>query len=276
VVLDAAGGQGRVLALLARAADRYHLAGGVSDPVPLELVGAAWAEAGQAQTVVGQVGPATGLGERSLLRIIPAERLAQWAGSLLRPLSGEQQRLLETVLRSRTAAQAAGVLGLSRDVLRGQLRVISRALGADLDVAWVRALLLLALRAPVWEYGVPAEPVGLLDCPGWLVDVDLADRWARDLAAPLGGDLAMMLRVWLELRRRFKPAAAALGVHRSTLQRRVARAAALLEVDVDGSPVAWAEVYLALMTVRIAEPDAWPLPAGASERGNWVTRAGRR
>jgi purine catabolism regulator len=83
-------------------------------------------------------------------------------------------------------------------------------------------------------------------------DPERADAFARSLLAPLvehdrtrRGDLVASLRVWLAHHGQWDPAAAALGVHRHTLRRRMGLASDLLGRDLD-SPTVRSELWLAL------------------------------
>ncbi|MFD7286490.1 helix-turn-helix domain-containing protein, partial [Streptomyces sp. NPDC059863] len=147
---DAARDDGRVLRLVARSAERHGLLGGVADPAPLDLLAAAFTEAGQARAgaAVGRrLVPAAGLGDRALLRIIPPDRLAAWASSLLGPLTRPQRQALEGWLRTGSVGATAQMLGVSRGTTRSRLRAAGERLGG-LDTPLALARLSLALRAP--------------------------------------------------------------------------------------------------------------------------------
>lgn len=82
-----------------------------------------------------------------------------------------------------------------------------------------------------------------------------AAAFAASLLAPLvehdrtgRGDLVASLRAWLAHHGQWDPAAAALGVHRHTLRRRMATAADLVGRDLD-SPTVRSELWLALETI---------------------------
>lgn len=81
----------------------------------------------------------------------------------------------------------------------------------------------------------------------------LAPLVAADRAGP--GDLVTSLRTWLAHHGQWEPAAARLGVHRHTLRKRIARAAELLDRDLDSAGVR-AELWLALHPPR--RPDGPP------------------
>jgi purine catabolism regulator len=79
-----------------------------------------------------------------------------------------------------------------------------------------------------------------------------AAAFAGSVLAPLlrhdaerRGDLVSSLREWLAQHGQWDPAAARLGVHRHTQRARIAKAAALLERDLD-SPGVRAELWFAL------------------------------
>ncbi|MGW6460502.1 helix-turn-helix domain-containing protein [Streptomyces sp. NPDC055078] len=163
----AAADDGRALRLIARAAERHGLLGGVSDPAPLSMLATAWAEAGQARAGAAagrRLVPVTGLGDRALLRIIPADRLTAWAAALLSPLDPAHRRVLEAWLRSGSIGVTAQLLGISRGTVRSRLRSAAELLPAVLDSATVQAQLLVALRAPAESpvpdrRSVPESPV---------------------------------------------------------------------------------------------------------------------
>ncbi|MFI6698965.1 helix-turn-helix domain-containing protein [Streptomyces sp. NPDC050509] len=192
VLHDASGGQGWVLRLVARAARSHGLLAGVADPVPVDRIAGAWAEAGQARQEAGtgrRLVPAAWLGHGALARIVPADRYAAWAARLLLPVDAEQRRVLEYWLRSASVGDTAEALGISRGTVRARLRAAARLLEADLDRPRVRAELLIALRAPA----AGAVPVGggegvagrVLD----LVEPDVPRHWALGTVEPLGDGL---------------------------------------------------------------------------------------
>ena len=104
-----------------------------------------------------------------------------------------------------------------------------------------------ARSRPVTAFDQLAAP-GL----GSLLDPGSTRAFAESLLAPLAaadragaGDLVGSLRVWLAHHGQWEPAAAALGVHRHTLRKRVRRAEDLLARDLD-DPGTRAELWLAL------------------------------
>ena len=85
-----------------------------------------------------------------------------------------------------------------------------------------------------------------------LLDPDGTRAFADSLLGPLvaadragAGDLVESLRVWLAHHGQWEPAAAALGVHRHTLRKRVRRVQDLLGRDLD-EPGTRAELWVAL------------------------------
>lgn len=87
---------------------------------------------------------------------------------------------------------------------------------------------------------------------GSLLEPAATRAFAESLLAPLGaadragtGVLVESVRVWLAHHGQWEPAAAALGVHRHTLRKRVRRAAVLLGRDLD-EPGTRAELWVAL------------------------------
>lgn len=278
IVLGGTDGDGWVLALMARCADRYGLTGGVADPVPVPLLGPAWAEAGQAQQLAGrgQVAPAMRLGERSLFHAVDPRHAALWAATLLRPLDARARLLLEVYLRG-TVTGTAAELGISRNSVRTAVNDIAGLLGTDLRDPVVRARVLLALRVPAPAAGealpdVPVDPAR--DGPaGLLTDLESARKWAAGITGGLDDSLAETLTVWFGEAGQAAPAALRLGIDRRTLAARVDRARDLLGADLD-DPGVRAEVALALSIQAGAR--CGTSPDGAPGHGDWLTRAGLR
>ncbi|MET9951490.1 PucR family transcriptional regulator [Streptomyces sp. NPDC006339] len=83
-----------------------------------------------------------------------------------------------------------------------------------------------------------------------LVDRDEAAAYARALLAPLGGPgpLTETLRTWLSLHGSWDRTAVAMDIHRNTVRQRIARAAALLDRDLDDPDVRM-ELWFALRAV---------------------------
>ncbi|MGH4028930.1 helix-turn-helix domain-containing protein [Actinomycetota bacterium Odt1-20B] len=268
---DAHGDQHRTLPLVARVAERHQLTGGAADPVPLDVLATAWAEAGTARTgaAPGCLSPATGLGAHELLHVVPADRLAAWSAAVLAPLDREQRRTLEAWLRAGSAQAAAPALDVSENTVRARLRTIGAHLAADLDSATVQAQLLLALRTPAPAEGpataarLPATPL-----PPDLLAPAPAERWARALLEPLDVRLRIALRCWLRQRARTAPAAAELGLHRTTLTAWLAKCAQLLDLDLSLATVR-AELHLAAETLARAGDATTALPrrGGRTYRG---------
>ncbi|MGW2653074.1 PucR family transcriptional regulator ligand-binding domain-containing protein [Streptomyces sp. NPDC001478] len=131
------------------------------------------------------------------------------------------------------AAQTGWTLGVSAPVPAGAL--------AEADAQAARALgRARAIRAPLVRQGAETGR-GLAG----LVDPGAADAHARALLAPLTPVLAETLRCWLSLHGGWDRTATALGVHRNTVRQRVARCAALLDVDLDDMDVR-TELWFAL------------------------------
>ncbi|MFE9723656.1 PucR family transcriptional regulator ligand-binding domain-containing protein [Streptomyces sp. NPDC005794] len=82
-----------------------------------------------------------------------------------------------------------------------------------------------------------------------LVPPDRAEAHARALLAPLTEPLAETLRCWLSLHGSWDRTAVALRVHRNTVRQRVARCAALLDMDLDDMDVR-TELWFALRDRR--------------------------
>ncbi|MFD9441858.1 helix-turn-helix domain-containing protein [Streptomyces sp. NPDC060006] len=257
---------------VARIAERHQLAGGVSDPLPLDMVAAAWAEAGNARhgATPGCLAFATALGSHALLRAVPADRLARWSAAVLMPLTREQRRTLEAYLRSGSAQAAAAVLDVSEGTVRTRLRWIGTALTADLDNPTVQAQLLLALRAPAPSPQVSTSARLVLDppLPTDLLDLDGAHLWAIALLRPLDKSRRIALRCWLQHRGRTAPAASELGLSRSTLTDWLSKCGRTLSLDLS-SPTVRAELHLAAETIATPEdtPARLPRRGGRTYRG---------
>ncbi|GAA2101613.1 hypothetical protein GCM10009801_74970 [Streptomyces albiaxialis] len=262
--------QHAMLSLMARAADRHELTGGVSDPAPLDMIGTAWAEAGTARDSAAVGCLTTSLGAHELLHVVPADRLAAWSGAVLMPLHREQRRTLEAWLRAGSAHAAAPVLGVSEGTVRARLPVIASLLAADLDHPTVQAQLLLALRAPAAPSAPTVRPAPEPPLPAGLLSPEEAARWATTLLSPLDTQLRIAVRCWLRHRGRTAPAAAELGVHRETLTAWLAKCGRLLDLDLS-SPTVRAELHLAAET--LATPD--DVPAKLPRRGGRTYRGPR-
>ncbi|WP_407077900.1 PucR family transcriptional regulator ligand-binding domain-containing protein [Streptomyces sp. NPDC126499] len=123
------------------------------------------------------------------------------------------------------------------------LGVSAPAEAADLAAADAQAARALrraqATRAPLVRH----RAAGLAG----LVDREEAAAYARDLLAPLGGPgpLTETLRTWLSLHGSWDRTAVAMGIHRNTVRQRIARAAALLDRDLDDPDVRM-ELWFAL------------------------------
>ncbi|MFC8660768.1 helix-turn-helix domain-containing protein [Streptomyces sp. NPDC057199] len=248
---------------VARIAARHQLAGGISDPLPLDMVATAWAEAGNARrgATSGCLASATFLGSHGLLRCVPADRLALWSAAILKPLNREQHRTLEAYLRSGSVQAAAAVLDVSEGTIRARLRGIGTLLAAELGNPTVQAQLLLALRAPA-----PSQRVGTSarlgpdrPLPTELLDPDDAHRWASALLRPLDKPLRIALRCWLQHHGRTAPAASELGLSRSTLTDWLSKCGRALFLDLSSATVR-AELHLAAETIATHEDTPARLP----------------
>lgn len=111
--------------------------------------------------------------------------------------------------------------------------------------------------AAATDRGRPVLGFGAIGAAGLtaLLDPASAEAFAASLLAPLvehdrtrRGHLVESLRSWLSHHGQWDPAAAALGVHRHTLRRRMSLAAELLGRDLD-SPTARSELWLALEVI---------------------------
>ncbi|MEU5715730.1 PucR family transcriptional regulator [Streptomyces sp. NPDC020403] len=96
-----------------------------------------------------------------------------------------------------------------------------------------------ATRAPL---SIHRPGAGGLD---GLIPADRAEAHGRALLAPLTAPLAETLRCWLSLHGSWDRTAVALRIHRNTVRQRVARCAALLDMDLDDMDVR-TELWFAL------------------------------
>jgi hypothetical protein len=253
----------RVLPRLSAIAERHHLAGGVSDPMPVDMIATAWSEAGAARLNVsaGQVASATGLGAKGLLQVVPAQRLSAWSAAILQPLGRDQHRTLEAYLRSGSVQAAASALDVSEGTVRARLRGISSALAVELDNATVQAQLLLAVRTPTAP--IKAQSTARLathpPLPTELLSPDDAYPWAADVLEPLDAPLRIALRCWLQHRGRTAPAASELRLSRSTLTEWLSKIGDALHLDLQSAAVR-AELHLAAETIATPEDAARFLP----------------
>lgn len=261
----------KVLPRLSAIAERHHLAGGVSDPVPLDIIATAWSEAGTARLNVsaGQIISATGMGAKGLLQLVPVHRLSAWSAAILQPLGRDQHRTLEAYLRSGSAQAAASALDVSEGTVRTRLRGISSALAVELDNATVQAQLLLAVRTPTAPIKArsPACLITHPPLPTELLSPDNAYQWAADVLEPLDAPLRIALRSWLQHRGRTAPAASELRLSRSTLTEWLSKIGDALHLDLQSAAVR-AELHLAAETIATSEdaPDFLPRRGGRTYR----------
>lgn len=289
---DAHGDHTSARTLIARIAERHQLTGGAAEPAPLDMFATAWSEAGAARhsATPGRLAAASGLGADGLLRVVPGDRLGAWSAGVLRPLDREQRRTLEAWLRSGSAQTAAPALDVSEGTVRARLRAAGSLLAVDLDHPTVQAQLLLALRAPAAPMPVPAQAAAPTTAPvlpvppvrataptrlrtdpalptGLLGPQDAA-RWASGLLEPLDTRFRITLRCWLRHRGRTAPAAAELGLHRSTLTAWLAECGKLLDLELS-SATTRSELHLAAETIATPAdtPAALPRRGGRTYRG---------
>lgn len=269
----------RVIAQLRRAAGHYLLLIGIAAPAPVELLGAAWNEAGQARlraTRVRRLVPASGWGPHSLLQVIPAERLAAWAAAGLQGLTSRQRSLAGLLLRTNIKSTAA-TYRVTRHGLRQARMHLHRQLGADLSQPLVRAAVLMALYAPALptEQEPPNEPVDFeRDLPVWLLDPEEVRQWALRMLHGLSADQRWLLRTWLDHRDQPKPAVSASRRPRRTIGGAAAALGEHLGVDLT-APQIQADLILALHALEHTEAGV-DLPDRAPGRDDWLTRAGLR
>jgi hypothetical protein len=260
--------------LIARFAERHQITGGASEPAPLHMFATAWAEARSTlqHTAAGSLTSAAGLGAHGLLRTIPEHLLTTWAADVLHPLDHDQRRTLEAYLRLGSAQGAAPALCISEGTVRNRLRVISTTIEASLDQPTVQAQLLLALRAPALPTpcspGPPAPIPADSPVPTQLLSPDQARCWASGLLEPLGKQMLIALRCWLQHCGRTAPAARELGVHRNTLSAWLVRCSQDLGLDLSSGSIR-SELHLAVET--IATPD--DIPSRLPRRGGRTYRA---
>jgi purine catabolism regulator len=175
----------------------------------------------------------------------PQRRSPQPAGAALSAdLDGELVVVSPAIDADRTAADlaAAGLtVGLSGETAADALADAHRQARQAADAATGRGIGVLTF-----------DSIGASGITG-LWDAGQAAAFAESLLAPLvahdrtgRGDLVASLREWLAHHGQWDPAAAALGVHRHTLRRRMGLAAQLLDRDLD-SPTVRSELWLALV-----------------------------
>ncbi|WP_329264187.1 PucR family transcriptional regulator [Streptomyces pseudovenezuelae] len=161
---------------------------------------------------------------------VAASALGAALGSSLVDVAPDVVRVLLPAERE-PAPQPGWTLGVSA--------VAGPAQWTDADVQAGRALARArATRAALVRYG--ARPA-LAD----LVPEADADAHARALLAPLAPALTETLRTWLSLHGSWDRTAVALDVHRNTVRQRIAKCAALLELDLDDPDVRM-ELWFAL------------------------------
>ncbi|MFF4409462.1 helix-turn-helix domain-containing protein [Streptomyces sp. NPDC001404] len=246
----------RILPRLSAIAERHHLAGGVSEPVPLDIITTAWSEAGTARLNMsaGQIISTTGMGAKGLLQLVPAHRLSTWSAAILQPLGRNQHRTLEAYLRSGSVQVAASARDVSEGTVRARLREIGNTLAVQLDNPTVQAQLLLAVRSPTVPAKVrsTARLVTHPPLPTELLSPDDAYQWAADVLEPLDAPLRIALRCWLQHRGRTAPAASELRLSRSTLTEWLSKLADTLHLDLQSTAVR-AELHLAAETIATPE-----------------------
>ncbi|MGW6011018.1 PucR family transcriptional regulator ligand-binding domain-containing protein [Streptomyces sp. NPDC055210] len=164
---------------------------------------------------------------------VAASALGAALGSPLVDVAGDVVRVLVPAGHREPVAQSGWTCGVSAAVAPGEWGV------ADTQAA--RALSRArAVREPVVRHG---------DQPGLagLVPPDEAAAYARAVLAPIAANPALTetLRTWLSLHGSWDRTAVALSVHRNTVRQRVARAAALLNTDLDDPDVRM-ELWFAL------------------------------
>ncbi|MFD6288686.1 PucR family transcriptional regulator [Streptomyces sp. NPDC060205] len=164
---------------------------------------------------------------------VAASALGAALGSALVDVAGDVVRVLVPAGHREPAVQPGWTCGVSAAVVPREWGV------ADTQAA--RALSRArATREPVVRHG---------DRPGLagLVAPAEAAAHARAVLAPVAGNAALLetLRTWLSLHGSWDRTAVALSVHRNTVRQRIARAAALLNTDLDDPDVRM-ELWFAL------------------------------
>ncbi|MET7688899.1 PucR family transcriptional regulator ligand-binding domain-containing protein [Streptomyces sp. NPDC005483] len=161
---------------------------------------------------------------------VAASALGAALGSPLIDAAREVVRVLLPADRE-PAPQPGWTLGVSA--------VVEPREWATADVQAARALARArATRAGLVRYGARAALADLVP------EAD-ADAHARALLAPLAPTLTETLRTWLSLHGSWDRTAVALDVHRNTVRQRIAKCAALLELDLDDPDVRM-ELWFAL------------------------------
>lgn len=161
---------------------------------------------------------------------VAASALGASLGSPLVDVARDVVRVLLPAERE-PAAQPGWTLGVSAVVGPAEWAVGDAQAGRALARA-------RATRAELVRHG--ARPA-LAD----LVPEADAEAHARALLAPLNPALAETLRTWLSLHGSWDRTAVALDVHRNTVRQRIAKCAALLELDLDDADVRM-ELWFAL------------------------------
>ncbi|MFF7048263.1 PucR family transcriptional regulator [Streptomyces griseorubiginosus] len=161
---------------------------------------------------------------------VAASALGAALGSPLVDVAGDVVRVLLPAERE-PGPQPGWTLGVSA--------VAGPAEWAGADVQAGRALARArAVRAGLVRYGARPSLADLVPPPD-------AEAHARALLAPLTPALAETLRTWLSLHGGWDRTAVALDVHRNTVRQRIAKCAALLELDLDDPDVRM-ELWFAL------------------------------
>ncbi|MFC9943127.1 PucR family transcriptional regulator ligand-binding domain-containing protein [Streptomyces pratensis] len=153
-------------------------------------------------------------------------------GSALSDVDRETVRILLPGRREAVAPQPGWTLGVSEPTPVTAL--------PDADTQASRAL----GHAEATRTALTTHRPGVGGLAG-LIPADRAEAHARALLAPLTDTLAETLRCWLSLHGSWDRTAVAMRIHRNTVRQRVARCAALLDMDLDDMDVR-TELWFAL------------------------------
>ncbi|MEV7070157.1 PucR family transcriptional regulator ligand-binding domain-containing protein [Streptomyces sp. NPDC093990] len=161
---------------------------------------------------------------------VVASALGAALGSPLVDVAGDVVRVLLPADRE-PGPQPGWTLGVSAAAGPAEWTVADAQAGRALARA-------RATRAGLVRYGARPALADLVPEPD-------AEAHARALLAPLSPALTETLRAWLSLHGSWDRTAVALGVHRNTVRQRIAKCAALLELDLDDPDVRM-ELWFAL------------------------------
>lgn len=240
-----------------RVAQQHALSLGRAETVPWPLVAAAYQEAATGDT-------RNGLGPLDLDQLLPAAAAHRWAHQVIAPLGHRDRELAELWLRCHgETTTVATAMGLSRTTLGSRIAHLATTLGVHLSPT-VRAHLVIALRiartsSPLSD--TPPQAQAATRSPLTLLPPAPARQWATRLLNPLDDRVRYALWTWSEHLGRTRPAAQALGVHRSTLTSLLTTASDQLGVPLETARVR-AQLRIALEATGGADTHTAPYQGG--------------